>query len=48
MSMSFWDEGAYSAGVIAEPEISESYFVYEDKFVIIANDDISNDKYFNA
>lgn len=40
MSRSFGDEVAHSAGVIAEPEISEYYFVHEDKFVIIASDGI--------
>jgi len=40
MSRSFGDEIAHSAGVIAEPEISEYYFVHEDKFVIIASDGI--------
>ena len=40
MSRSFGDEVAHSAGVIVEPEISEYYFVHEDKFVIIASDGI--------
>ena len=38
MSRSFGDEVAHTVGVITDPEISEYFFMEEDKFIIIASD----------
>ena len=38
MSRSFGDEIAHLVGVITEPEISEYFFLNEDKFIIVASD----------
>ena len=38
MSRSFGDEVAHKIGVISEPEISEYYFLNEDKFIIMGSD----------
>jgi serine/threonine protein phosphatase PrpC len=40
MTRSFGDEVAASVGVLAEPEISESFLSKEDKFLVLASDGI--------
>ena len=40
MSRSFGDEIAHKIGVVVDPEILESYFLKEDKFIVLGSDGI--------